>query len=113
MADLIERLRDAAADAAAEEYGVSGLLAEADAEIERLRAEREVIGAEAVKYAGKSGRLEAKVERLAEALKQARESIEEWAYFANSCGGEIVGLQEELSEIDLILHDHDQEDRNG
>ena len=34
------------------------------AEIKRLRAERDVIGAEAVKYADKSGRLEAKVERL-------------------------------------------------
>lgn len=39
------------------------------AEIERLRAEREVIGAEAVKYAGKSGRLEAKVDRLEAALR--------------------------------------------
>ena len=36
------------------------------AEIEALRAEREVIVAEAVKYAGKYGRLEAKVDRLAE-----------------------------------------------
>ena len=39
-----------------------------DAEIKALRAEREVICAEAVKYADKSGRLEAKVDQLAEAL---------------------------------------------
>lgn len=44
-----------------------------------------------------------RAERLAGALKRARESIEEWAYFAQSCGGEITGLQEELSEIDLTL----------
>lgn len=37
VTDLIERLRGAAADAAAEEYGVSGLLAEAAA----LEAARE------------------------------------------------------------------------
>ena len=37
MADLIERLRDAAADAAAEEYGVSGLLREAAAALEAAR----------------------------------------------------------------------------
>lgn len=37
---------------------------------ERLEAEREVIVAEAMKYAGKSGRLEAKVDRLAEMLKR-------------------------------------------
>ena len=37
------------------------------AEIEALWAELEVICAEAVKYADKSGRLEAKVDRLAEA----------------------------------------------
>ena len=52
---------------------------------------------------------EARAERLTGALKRARESIEEWAYFANSCGGEITGLQEELLEIDLTLRDHGQE----
>ena len=46
-----------------------------------------------------------RAERLAGALKRARESIEEWAYFAQSCGGEITGLQEELSEIDLTLRE--------
>ena len=43
------------------------------AEIEALRAEREVIVAEALKYAGKYGRLEAKVDRLAEALRPLAE----------------------------------------
>ena len=44
-------------------------LVELRSTIEALRAEREVICAEAVKYADKSGRLEAKVDRLAEALR--------------------------------------------
>lgn len=39
--------------------------------IEAARAEREVICAEAVKYADKSGRLEAKVDRLAAMLSLA------------------------------------------
>ena len=43
------------------------------AEIEALRAEREVICAEAVKYADKSGRLEAKVDRLADGLREITE----------------------------------------
>ena len=43
------------------------------AEIERLRAEREVIVAEALKYADKSGRLEAKVDRLADELRKITE----------------------------------------
>lgn len=37
---LTERLRDAAADAAAEEYGVAGLLAEAVAALEAAREDR-------------------------------------------------------------------------
>jgi len=37
MDELIERLRDASADAAAEGYGVSGLLAEAAAALEAAR----------------------------------------------------------------------------
>lgn len=46
---------------------------QAAAEIERLLAEREVICAEAVKYADKSGRLEAKVDRLADELRKITE----------------------------------------
>lgn len=41
MADLIERLRDAAANAAAKEYGVSGLLIEAAAAFEAAREDAE------------------------------------------------------------------------
>lgn len=48
-----------------------------DAEIEALRAEREVIVAEAVKYADKSGRLEAKVEQLAEALHKLEDACDD------------------------------------
>lgn len=43
VTDLIERLRGAAADAAAEEYGVSGLLAEAAEALEAARADAERI----------------------------------------------------------------------
>ena len=46
------------------------------AEIEALRAEREVIVAEALKYADKSGRLEAKVDRLAEV--QRLPALSQW-----------------------------------
>ena len=45
----------------------------AESQLAELRAEREVICAEAVKYAGMSGRLEAKVDRLAEALRKITE----------------------------------------
>ena len=62
LAKSTERLPRTTAAQAAE-------LVELRSTIEALRAEREVIVAEAVKYAGKSGRLEANVDRLAEALK--------------------------------------------
>ena len=43
------------------------------ADIERLRAERDVICAQALKYANESGRLEAKVDRLADELRKITE----------------------------------------
>ena len=70
-----------------------------DAEIERLRAEREVIGAEAVKYADKSGRLEAKAERLAEALR-------ELVALGHPRDPAIIAAR-------AALRDHDQEVGNG
>ena len=74
-----------------------------DAEIEALRAEREVICAEAVKYADKSGRLEAKVGRLAEALREAME----W----NWIDGDVPEtIQDKARDA---LRDHDQEVGNG
>ena len=72
------------------------------AEIERLRAEREVIGAEAVKYAGKSGRLEAKVDRLAEALLELCNVID---------GHEVpVAVEGKAAHARAALRDHDQEE---
>ena len=68
MADLIERLRTELVSA--NKHGdpdLADLLREAAAALEAARAEREVIVAEAMKYADKSGRLEAKVDRLEEA----------------------------------------------
>lgn len=67
MTDLVERLRNAAE--AFPENLMAPLLTEAAVAMEAARAEREVIVAEAMKYAGKSGRLEAKVDRMAEALQ--------------------------------------------
>ena len=61
---------------------VAHVTAAKDAEIEALRAEREVIGAEATKYAGKSGRLEAKVERLQAELDNR------WAQGVHTCHDE-------------------------
>ena len=72
--DLIDRLRnfEVSDDLG---NGDFSLLREAAAEIVALRAEREVICAEAVKYADKSGRLEAKVDRLAEAGRRVTEAF--------------------------------------
>lgn len=83
------------------------------AEIEALLAEREVIGAEAVKYAGKSGRLEARAERLAEALQLARDLVEDWAGYAGEYFQKKHNLEGDLALLDDALRDHDQEARNG
>lgn len=51
---------------------------------------------------------EARISQLEEALREARESIKEWAYFAQSCGGyiSISDLQAELDGIDAVLSGH-------
>ena len=68
MTDLIELAKQQAAEIArAGHNGWGNTMLELAAALEAARAERDVIVAEAVKYADKSGRLEAKVERLAEA----------------------------------------------
>ena len=72
------------------------------AEIEALLAEREVIGAEAVKYAGKSGRLEARAERLAEVLREAME----WNWIDGDVPDAIQG------KARAALRDHDKEGVN-
>lgn len=92
---------------------VSHATAAKDAEIERLRAEREVIVAEAMKYAGKSGRLEAKVDRLAEALKD----LEVCANTADYCYSKrpenfavaLRELRDSAERSRAALRDHDQE----
>lgn len=76
-------------------------LLEAATEIEALRAEREVIGAEAVKYAEKSGRLEAKVYLLAEALQIAYRHLD--------TDSMQVSHKTDLAAIRAALRDHDQE----
>lgn len=78
-----------------------------NAEIERLRAEREVIVAEAVKYADKSGRLEAKAERLAEALRRAEGLLRSAGIIAES---DLERPHSAATEIKNALRDHDQED---
>ena len=69
------------------------------AEIEALRAEREVICAEAVKYADKSGRLEAKVDRLADELRKITELRER--HHDN--------LHDAVTIAEEALRDHEQE----
>lgn len=65
-------------------------------EIKALRAEREVIVAEAKKYAGESGRLKAKVELLTEMLKMCLEVVERPSII-------------EMARV--ALRDHDQENK--
>lgn len=79
------------------------------AEIERLRAEREVIVAEAMKYADKSGRLEAKVGRLEETLQLARDLVEDWAGYAGEYFQKKHNLEGDLALLDAALRDHEQE----
>lgn len=73
------------------------------AEIEALRAEREVICAEAVKYADKSGRLEAKVDRLADELRKITELRER--HHDN--------LHDAVTIAEEALRDHEQEVGDG
>ncbi len=68
-----------------------------------LRAEREVIVAEALKYADKSGRLEAKVDRLADELRKITELRER--HHDN--------LHDAVTIAADALRDHDQEAGNG
>lgn len=83
-----------------------------DAALEALRAELEVIVAEAVKYADKSGRLEAKVDRLAEALQLARDLVEDWAGYASEHFQKKHNLEGDLALLDDALRDHEQEAGN-
>ena len=73
------------------------------AEIEALRAEREVICAEAVKYADKSGRLEAKVDRLVDELRKITELRER--HHDN--------LHDAVTIAEEALRDHEQEVGDG
>ena len=74
-----------------------------DAEIKALRAEREVICAEAVKYADKSGRLEAKVDRLADELRKITELRERHP----------DNLHDAIYIAGEALRDHEQEVGDG
>lgn len=79
MGDLIERLRDAAADAAADGYGVSGLLAEAAADLEAAREE----------VAGWKRVAAAQAELHGEAQAHA-ERLEGWTFARQSDGSIVV-----------------------
>ena len=72
MDDLIERLRALSRH----EHSDMTIGDEAADALEAAHAEREVIVAEALKYSGKSGRLEAKVDRLTEALRVLADAFE-------------------------------------
>ena len=90
------------------------------AEIAALRAEREVICAESLKYADKSGRLEAKVDRLAEALRPLAEldltpddfdkRPDSQPIYARNKTSITVG---DVRKARAALRDHEQEVGNG
>ena len=93
---------------------VSHATAAKDAEIERLRAEREVIGAEAVKYAGKSGRLEAKVYLLAEAGRRVTAAFRahgESSPFTRQAERTRHECEAAMLSLADALRDHDQENQ--
>ena len=70
--------------------------------IEALRAEQEVIVAEAKKYAGESGRLKAKVELLAEALREAYGQVRELC----GCYG-LVYPEASFTRYEALLRDEE------
>ena len=114
MTDLIELAKQQAAEiACAGHNGWGNTMLELAAALEALRAEREVICAEAVKYADKSGRLEAKVDRLAEALQLARDLVEDWAVYASEYFQKKHNLEGDLALLDDALRDHEQEVGDG
>lgn len=99
VTDLIERLRKLAAIYEIDYAGLA-VIEEVAAALEAARAEREVICAEALKYADKSGRLEAKVDRLADELRkitELRERHHDNLHDAITIAGE------------ALLRDHEQE----
>ena len=103
----IERLKVVA-------HGFVDEIAAKDAEIEKLRAEREVIGAEAVKYADKSGRLNAKVDRLTEALRWYAEQAELCRKLGAAGDSGRRALDADGGKrARAALRDHDQEAHNG
>lgn len=76
------------------------------AEVERLRTDN---GAESYRAAAiyaneKWSAASARAKQLEEALRKAKESIDDWAHFVRSRGGELFGLQGELDEIDAVLN---------
>lgn len=106
----IERLKVVA-------HGFVNEIAAKDAEIEKLRAEREVISAEAVKYADKSGRLEAKVDRLTEALRIAEAALADIGDADREPGDDVAWCERRaalgLRRVRDTLRVHDQEVSNG
>lgn len=85
---------------------------QAEAEVSALRAEREVIGAETVKYAEKSGRLEAKVDRLTEALRIAEAALADIGDADREPGDDVEWCERRASlglrKVRDTLRDHDK-----
>ena len=89
----------------------------AESQLAALRAEREAICAEALKYADKSGRLEAKVDRLAEALKDLEVCANTIGFCYTRNPGNFAAALRELRESAErsrdALRDHEQEVGDG
>ena len=89
-------LRYALGNAALSIKSLRGVMDSHAAEIEALRAEREVIVAEAVKYADKSGRLEAKVDRLAEAGRMVTAAFRAHGEASHECEAAMLSLADAI-----------------
>ena len=110
MNDLIDRLR-ALSRYEHSDYSIGD---EAADELEAAHVEREVIVDEALKYADKSGRLEAKVDRLAEALRIAEAALADIGDADREPGDDVAWCERRASlglrrVRDALLHDHNKE----
>ena len=117
MTDLIELAKQQAAEiACAGHNGWGNTMLELAAALEALRAEREVIVAEAVKCAGKSGRLEAKVDRLAEAGRRVTAAFRahgEASSFTRQAERWRIECESAMLSLADALRDHEQEVGDG
>lgn len=81
-----------------------------DAEIERLRAEVDEWKRRGEAYFQTAEQQGKRAEQLAEALREARDMVEDWAGYASEYFQNKHDLAGDLAKLDTALRDHDQED---